>query len=221
VQDPSRRSRPRVRAEGVSGLKSRRAIRLLLLATLAAIIGVAILEKSTYDAIRAQASQDEARPADSIVVFGAAEYNGTPSPVYKARLDHAFDLEERGLAPLVITTGGSGGDPKYTEGAVGRDYLIQRGMAAEKIVADTQSDTTYENVQAVARILREHKAHNCIAVSDGFHLYRVKLIFRSFGIPAFASPAPDSPIEADPFLRTVHSLRELASVTLWRLGFRD
>jgi uncharacterized SAM-binding protein YcdF (DUF218 family) len=187
---------------------------------LAAIVGAAFLEKSTYETIRAQASKDEARPADSIVVFGAAEYNGSPSPVYKARLDHAFDLEERGLAPLVITTGGSGGDPRFTEGAVGRDYLIQRGVAADKIIADTQSETTYENVQAVARILRERHARDCIAVSDGFHLYRVKLMFRSLGIPAFASPAPDSPIEADSFQRTAHSLRELVSITLWHLGFR-
>lgn len=188
---------------------------------LVAIVVAAFAEKSTYDAIRAQASKDEAKSADAIVVFGAAEYNGSPSPVFKARLDHAFDLEERGLAPLVITTGGSGGDPKFTEGAVGRDYLIQQGMAEQKILADTQSETTYGNIQAVARMLRERHARNCVAVSDGFHLYRVKLMFKSFGIEAYASPAPDSPIEADSFQRTTHSLRELFSITLWRLGFRD
>lgn len=188
---------------------------------LVAIVVAAFEEKFIYDAIRAQASKDEAKPAEAIVVFGAAEYNGSPSPVFKARLDHAFDLEERGLAPLVITTGGSGGDPRFTEGAVGRDYLIQQGMAAEKILADTQSQTTHENVQAVARMLRERHARNCIAVSDGFHLYRVKLMFKAFGIEAYGSPAPDSPIEADPFQRTAHSLRELLSVTLWHLGFRD
>jgi uncharacterized SAM-binding protein YcdF (DUF218 family) len=187
---------------------------------LAAITGAAILEKSTYDAIRAQASQDETRPASAIVVFGAAEYNGSPSPVFKARLDHAFDLEERGFARLVITTGGSGGDPRFTEGAVGRDYLIQRGVAAEKILADTQSETTYENVRAVAQALRSRNARDCIAVSDGFHLYRIKLMFRALGIQAYASPAPESPIEADPFQRTSHSLRELLSVTLWHLGIR-
>ncbi len=191
---------------------------------MAVIIIASVVEKSLYDAIRAQASRDEIPPgvsADAIVVFGAAEYNGSPSPVFKARLDHAFDLEERGLAPLVITTGGSGGDPKFSEGAVGRDYLIQLGMAENKILADTQSETTNENVQAVTRILRERHAHNCIAVSDGFHLYRIKLMFRAQGIQAFASPAPGSPIESDPFQRTTHSLRELLSVTLWHLGFRD
>ncbi len=185
------------------------------------VAGTALAEKSLYDGIRAQAARDETRPAAAIAVFGAAEYNGAPSPVYKARLDHALDLEQRGLAPLVITTGGSGGDPRFTEGAVGKDYLIQQGVAARKIIADTQSETTYENAEAVARILRGRHARTCIAVSDGFHLYRVKLMLRSLGITAYASPAPASPIEADPFQRTLHSLRECVSVTLWHFGIRD
>lgn len=187
---------------------------------LLALVAIGAAERSLYNSIRAQAGRDEARSADALVVFGAAQYNGTPSPVFKARLDHAFDLEERGLAPLVITTGGSGGDPRYTEGAVGRDYLIQQGMAARKIVAEPASDTTYESVQAVARLMREHHARTCLAVSDGFHLYRIKLMFRSVGITAYGSPAPASPIEADPFQRTMHSLREMLIVTLWHLGIR-
>ena len=180
----------------------------------------AIAEKLLYDAIRTQAARDEVRPAPAIVVFGAAQYNGTPSPVFKARLDHAFDLEDHGIAPLVITTGGSGGDPTHTEGGAARDYLIQRGVAADKIIADTQSETTYESVQAVARILREHNAQTCVAVSDGFHLYRIKLMLRSEGITAYASPGPASPIEADSFQRTMHSLREMLVVTLWHIGIR-
>ena len=155
------------------------------------------------------------------MVFGAAQYNGTPSPVFKARLDHAFDLEERGLAPIVITTGGSGGDPRNTEGAVGRDYLIQRGVAAQKILAETASDTTYQSVQAVARMLDERHARTCLAVSDGFHLYRIKLTFRALGITADVSAAPASPIEADSVQRTVHSLREMLIITLWHLGIRQ
>lgn len=153
-------------------------------------------------------------------MFGAAEYNGAPSPVYQARLDHAFDLQQRGLAPLVITTGGSGGDPHFTEGGVGRDYLIQQGLAQDKILADTQSETTYENIQAVTGMLRARHAQTCIAVSDGFHLYRIKMMFRSLGITAFASPAPASPIEQDSFERTLYSLREMLIVTLWHVGIR-
>jgi uncharacterized SAM-binding protein YcdF (DUF218 family) len=184
------------------------------------LLAVVVAERFLYEAIRAQATRDEARPADAIVVFGAAEYNGAPSPVFQARLDHAFDLEQRGLAPLVITTGGSGGDPRFTEGAVGRDYLIQQGVAADKIIADTRSETTYENAQAVERILGQRHARDCIAVSDGFHLYRIKMLLRSLGITAYASPVPNSSIEEDPFQRTVHSLREMLIVTLWHLGIR-
>jgi uncharacterized SAM-binding protein YcdF (DUF218 family) len=187
---------------------------------LLALLALAYAERSLYVAIRQQAAREEAKPADALVIFGAAEYNGAPSPVLKARLDHAFDLEERGLAPLVITTGGSGGDPRYTEAGVGRDYLIQQGVAQDKILADTRSLTTYESVKAVTLLLRQRQKHTCIAVSDGFHLYRIKLMFGSLGITAYASPAPDSPIEADSYLRTLHSLREMVNTTLWYVGIR-
>lgn len=173
-----------------------------------------------YKAIRRQAGSDEARVADAIVVFGAAEYNGTPSPVFKARLDHAQELDDRQLAPLLITTGGSGGDARFTEGGVARDYLIQQGVAESKILSETKSDTTYESVKSVADMLRQRHAHTCIAVSDGFHLYRIKLMFRDMGITAYASPAPDSPIEDDPTMRTLYSLREMVDATAWRLGLK-
>jgi len=154
------------------------------------------------------------------VVFGAAQYNGTPSPVFQARLDHALYLDDRGLTPVVITTGGSGGDPKFTEAGVGRDYLIQQGVAAEKILSEDRSETTYQSVQAVARMLRQRGAKTCVAVSDGFHLYRIKLMFSSQGITAYGSPVPDSPIEADPTQRPLHSLREALITTLWYVGIR-
>jgi uncharacterized SAM-binding protein YcdF (DUF218 family) len=184
------------------------------------MLALVYAERSLYLAIRRQAVREEATPADALVVFGAAEYNGAPSPVLKARLDHALSLEERGLAPLVVTTGGSGGDRRYTEAGVGRDYLIQRGVAEAKILVDTQSLTTFESVKAVTLLLRQRHKHTCIAVSDGFHLYRVKLMFRSLGTTAYASPAPDSPIEADPYLRALHSLREMVNTTLWYVGIR-
>ncbi len=188
---------------------------------LLAVIALAYAESSLYQAIREQAARDEATPADAIVVFGAAEYNGAPSPVLKARLDHAFNLEEHGLAPLVITTGGSGGDRQFTEAGVGRDYLIQRGVAEAKILADTRSLTTYDSVKAVALLLRQRQMHTCIAVSDGFHLYRIKLMFRALGVTAYTSPGPDSPIEADSYLRTLYSLREMALTSLWYMGVRE
>ena len=184
------------------------------------VLTLGYLEWSLYRAIRDQATIDEARPADAIVVFGAAEYNGTPSPVLKARLDHAFALEEKGLAPLVITTGGKGGEAKYTEAGVGRDYLVQMGMAGEKILVDEESESTFESTQAVARLLRKRNGKNCIAVSDGFHLYRIKKMFRDAGITSYGSPDPESPIEAIAFDRTLHSLREALSISFWYLGFK-
>lgn len=189
---------------------------MLLLALLAGVWA----GRSLYKAIRAQAESDQARPAGAIVIFGAAEYNGAPSPVFKARLDHALELDDLNLAPLLITTGGRGGDPHFTEAGVGRDYLIQQGAAEDKIIAENESDTTYQSVRAVAAILHQHHAGTCIAVSDGFHLYRIKLMFRNLGIAAYGSPAPDSPIENDPTMRTFYTLREMLLTTLWHVGLK-
>jgi uncharacterized SAM-binding protein YcdF (DUF218 family) len=192
---------------------------LIFLILFASLVGAAALEVSLYKTIRRQATGDEAQPAAAIVVFGAAEYNGRPSPVYKARLDHTFYLEEHGFAPLVITTGGSGGDAHFTEGGVGRDYLIQQGVAERKIVDETRSETTFQTVKVVSLMLEAHGKSTCVAVSDGFHLYRIKKLFSSFGITAYTSPAPASPIEAEPFARALYSLRELLILNLWHLGF--
>src|SRR6516162_5243482 len=92
--------------------------------------------------IMREASFDQARPVDAIVVFGAAEYVGHPSPVYRARLDHAYDLFQRGLAPVIITTGGAGKDPHFSEGQVGRDYLESRGIPDVSLIAETQGGDT-------------------------------------------------------------------------------
>jgi uncharacterized SAM-binding protein YcdF (DUF218 family) len=185
-----------------------------------ALLAGAWAEWLLYKAIRRQAGNDEACHADAIVVFGAAEYNGAPSPVLKARLEHALELQDRGLAPFIITTGGNGGDPHFTEGGVSRDYLIQQGVSEDKIFSETRSETTYESVAAATQILRQRHARTCIAVSDGFHLYRIKMMFRALGITAYGSPAPGSPIEVDPTLRTLYSLREMVDTTVWRSGLK-
>ena len=192
----------------------------LLLLFCLALLAAGWAEWRLYAAIRWQAGNDEARAADAIVVFGAAEYNGAPSPVFKARLDHAQDLDDQNLAPVLITTGGSGGEAHFTEGGVARDYLIQQGVAEARILSETQSETTYESVKSITEILRQRHARTCIAVSDGFHLYRIKLMFRTMGITAYASPAPESPIEDDPTMRTLYSLREMVDTTAWRLGLK-
>ncbi len=128
-----------------------------------------------------EANYDEARPADAIVVFGAAEYAGRPSPVLRARLDHAYHLFERGLAPLIITTGGAGKDPKFSEGQVGRDYLSNLGVPDVNLIAETQADDTDQSARRVAVILEANDLKSVLLVSDAYHLYRAKRMMESRG----------------------------------------
>jgi uncharacterized SAM-binding protein YcdF (DUF218 family) len=163
-----------------------------------------------------QGNRDEARPADAIVVFGAAEYAGRPSPVYRARLDHAYELFQRGLAPMVITTGGAGADPKFTEGGVGRDYLSHRGIPDRSLIAETQGEDTAESAERVSAILRANGMHNVVAVSDAYHMFRIKRLMGRYGIVAYGSPRPGSvPHAASAKISAV--LRESASYVFWRL----
>ena len=163
-----------------------------------------------------QASREELHPAAAIVVFGAAEYVGHPSPVYRARLDHAYDLFQRGLAPLVITTGGSGKDPSFSEGGVGRDYLIHRGIPEEQLIAETTGTDTAESAERVAHILRTNGLHDCLAVSDEYHLYRIIAMLESDGIHAYAAPRPGSKPHAAS-QRALAVLRETMSYLVWRV----
>lgn len=164
----------------------------------------------TYYLIARQATKDETRAADVIVVFGAAEYSGRPSPAFRARLDHAADIYHKGVAPFVITTGGKG-DAKFTEGGVGRDYLVAAGVPESRIIAETQSEDTSESAQRVSTIMRANGMKACVAVSDGYHIYRIKRMMGRQGVQAFGSPRPGG--KKGPFV----FLREVASITLWRL----
>lgn len=170
----------------------------------------------TYYQIDRQSELDETRQADAIVVFGAAEYSGKPSPVLRARLDHAFELYNRGLAPYIITTGGNGDDPNYSEGGVGRAYLIGLGVPERNIIAETQSDDTDESSQRVARIASINHIRTCLVVSDGYHIYRIKKMMAKQGVTAYGSPRPGTS-ELSAARRAGLYLREVLSITLWRL----
>jgi uncharacterized SAM-binding protein YcdF (DUF218 family) len=162
------------------------------------------------------ANVDEARPVDAIVVFGAAEYVGRPSPVYRARLDHAYELFERGMAPLIITTGGSGRDPKYSEGQVGRDYLAKLGVPDVNLIAETQAGDTDESAQRVAVILEANDLKSALLVSDAYHLYRARRMMEQRGIQVYTSPRPGS-IPKTLWGRWMAGLREALSYALYRL----
>ena len=123
--------------------------------------------------IEQQSSRDEARPADVILVLGAAEYHGRPSPVLRARLDHALALYRRGIATRIMTTGGAGGDPVFTESTVGRSYLISQGVPSEAIIVETEGESTVHSVALAGEILRRMGLGSVVVVSDGYHIYRV------------------------------------------------
>lgn len=190
--------------------------RLLLLVAVAAAAFVIF----TAIQIARTSSEQELHPADAIVVFGAAEYSGHPSPVLKARLDHALDLFHRGLAPVVITTGGAALDPTFSEGGVGRDYLIHHGVPERSIVAETQGSDTSESAERIAVIMRANGLHSCIAVSDAYHVFRIRKLLEHEGIgPVYVAPRPDS-VPHNVFQRTIAVLREAASYSLWKIGIR-
>jgi uncharacterized SAM-binding protein YcdF (DUF218 family) len=166
--------------------------------------------------IARQSTLDEAQPADIILVLGAAEYRGKPSPVLRARLDHALELYKKGLAPRILTTGGAGGDPVYTEGAVGRAYLVSRGVPSEAIVVEPEGESTVHSTAAAAEIMRRMELQSCIVVSDGYHIYRVKKMLEFGGLTVYGSPRSlEAP--SDWRERWLY-VRQAIGYLLWRVG---
>lgn len=165
--------------------------------------------------IHRTARMDQAGSADAIAVFGAAEYNGRPSPVLNARLEHALDLYQRGLAPILITLGG-GMDPQFSEGAVGRDFFLSHGVPDDRIIAETASSDTEESVARLAAIARENHLRTILVVSDGTHLFRIRQLCVAQGLHVLLSPRPagKSVSAPDIALRYVH---EMVGYTLWRM----
>jgi uncharacterized SAM-binding protein YcdF (DUF218 family) len=169
-----------------------------------------------YRSIVVKSAGDQLQKADAIVVFGAAEYDGHPSPVYKARLDHAAELYRRSLAPIVITTGGSGADPHFSEGEVGREYLTSLGIPDSSLIAETQSPDTAESARRVGTIMHANGMRACLAVSDGYHIFRIKRMLGREGITVYGSPRPNSKPAA--FWKRQEAVwHEIASYTLWLL----
>ena len=188
-----------------------------LLVTAVVAVMVLFLLVTAIEVVRA-GSLEQLHPADTIIVFGAAEYAGHPSPVLRARLDHALELFHRGLAPVVITTGGAAADPSFSEGGVGRDYLMRHGVPERSLIAETQGHDTSESAARVAVIMHANGLHSCIAVSDAYHVFRIRRLLEHEGIgPVYVAPRPDSRPHGI-LLRIVAVLRETASYFLWKLG---
>ncbi|HEX6808804.1 MAG TPA: YdcF family protein [Gemmatimonadaceae bacterium] len=159
------------------------AVVLVMLAWIAMVIAVIVV-----------GARDQAAPANAIVVLGAAQYEGRPSPVLRARLDHALDLYQRSLAPFVIVTGGTGAGDTTSEAQVSRRFLLERGVPDSAIVMETHGLTTSQSVHAVAAIMSALPGRRVIFVSDPFHMLRLSILARALGLTPLTSPTRTSPI---------------------------
>jgi len=189
------------------GLRWAATIALILLIAEIAILAVQVSK---------QGDRDEARPADVILVLGAAEYRGRPSPVLKARLDHALELYGRGLAPRVMTTGGAGGDPIFTEGGVGRSYLTSHGVPVDAIIVENEGESTVQSVAMAGEIMRRMGLHSVVVVSDSYHIFRVKKMLEAIGLEAYGSPRKEH--GAGALHEAWNDVKQAIGFLLWRAG---
>src|SRR5258708_24793438 len=175
-------------------------VALLLLVVLAWAVVVA--------AVAVTGASDQARAADAIAVLGAAQYSGRPSPVFRARLDHAAGLLQRGLAPLVLVTGGVGAGDTLSEAEVGRRYLVGRGVAVDAVIALPPAATTVASLQRVAEWFDGRTARRGVLGSAGVHLLRLNILAHHRGLIAYTSPPPRSPLRANPRRHAMFVLSE-------------
>ena len=167
-------------------------------AVLLGAVGVAGVVYGTALALVWRAArEDQRRPAGAIVVLGAAQYNGKPSPVLRARLDHALALYQEGFAPLIVVTGGIGSGDRESEATVGRRYLVGLGVPDSAVVVLAKGRDTDQTMAAVAGWVRERSLTDVLLVSDAFHLARLRVVARRHALVAWTSPAPASPISGE------------------------
>jgi uncharacterized SAM-binding protein YcdF (DUF218 family) len=174
--------------------KAKQAIRIARKIVTIGMVTVFTLWLISAVAVLVWSSRDEARPAQAIVVLGAAQYAGKPSPVLRARLDHALDLWNRHLASLLILTGGTGSGDTTSEAAVGRKYAKKHGVPDSAILVENEGRTTSESMRAVAGMLEVRGLQSALLVSDPFHMLRLRILARRFGFTPYTSPTRTSPI---------------------------
>ena len=172
----------------------------------------------TFVQVWRAARSDDARPSEAIVVLGAAQFDGRPSAVFRARLDHAADLFAEGIAPTIVVTGGKQEGDRFTEASAGAAYLVERGVPDGAILRETTSSSSFESLSASSRFLDERGIDKVVLVSDGFHSLRIEAIADELGLDAVTSPTRTSPIDgADEWW---HFLTEAVRVGFGRLiGF--
>ena len=170
-------------------------------------------------AVLVTSQHDQRRPADAIIVLGAAQYNGRPSPVLRARLDHAIELYREGYAPIVVVTGGVGRGDTLSEAIVGQRYLVAHEVPEEDVVAQPVGRSTRTSMTAVGDWLRERGLRRVLLVSDPFHMFRLRLEARRIRLEAYTSPTESSPISANPVLELRYLFAEGLKVPIaWVRG---
>jgi uncharacterized SAM-binding protein YcdF (DUF218 family) len=201
----------------VPPVQSRRWPRRLLFVVFALFLVGLLYLFVTYLQVRRQEGRDEARKADAIMVLGAAQFNGKPSPVLEARLSHAFDLWQQGLAPIIVVTGGKQPGDKFTEASSGAQYLIARGVPDTAIRREVQGKTSWESIAASARFLKAEGKTRVLLVSDPYHSLRIKGIAAEVGLTPYSSPTRTSP---ELYVRS-HEIKETFGVAVGRIiGYR-
>ena len=173
----------------------------------------------TFVQVWRAAEDDQARPAEAIVVFGAAQYNGVPSPVLAARLDHAIDLYRRDLAPVIVVTGGSQPGDQFTEATASANYLIERGVPDDDVLREVSGTSSWQSLAAAASVLEDRSIREVLLVSDPFHALRIRAMASELGLDGHPSPTTTSPIRGISEAR--YMARETVAVAVGRLiGFR-
>lgn len=189
---------------------------------LRAILGAALLGAVVWGclvlAVYVFGRRDEARAADAIVVLGAAQYDGRPSPVLRARLDHAISLYRRGVAPTMIFTGGVGVGDTVSEAEVGRRYAGRHGVPLERTLVEPVGLSTDQSMTTAARLMRGQGLQSAVLVSDPFHMLRLRILAARLGLDAYSSPTRTSPISRDSPEEWRHIVRESLIVPVVLLG---
>jgi uncharacterized SAM-binding protein YcdF (DUF218 family) len=190
---------------------------LLQLLVAALLASVALIAYAAYR-INAQGDLDEQRPADAIVVLGAAQFNGTPGGVFEARLQHAVDLYKAHVADYLVVTGGKLPADRTTEAATARAWAIAHGVPADAILGENQGRNTLESMEGVAAVFREHGFTSGVFVSDRTHMLRVIRMASDQGIVAWGSPTATSPTDLEGDRRAKAIVHELAGLAAYFVG---
>jgi uncharacterized SAM-binding protein YcdF (DUF218 family) len=190
--------------------------RRIAVRTVAALVGLAVLYVGvTFVQVWSASRQDHAQHAQAIIVLGAAQYDGRPSPIFAARLDHAAELYHAGYAPEIVVTGGRQPGDRFTEAGAAAAYLASKGVPGQDIERETTGSTSWESLAAAARFLKADGVTDVLLVSDPYHSYRIAEIAKSLGLAPHVSPTPNSPVRGWSEVRALG--RETVAVSLGRI----